>query len=131
MTASILPFAWSVLALAQANRGYAPGRECVGIGLVPQALTFAALAQSNRTDIGALSPRRGELHTGGRSSQLAGMACGFRLLRSLPALLYLPQGLDGLAQGGAGAIVGKSSHGGGFRALREACHGAHAGRAAP
>ena len=104
----------------------APGRECVGIGLVPQALT----------DIGALSPRRKGQCVGGLLTGRAAISPLDRLaggpIAGSPALFHFSQSLDGLAQGSAGAIVGIASvHAPITRAGREACHGAPVGRAAP
>lgn len=105
-----------------------PGREGIGSIFLPPVLRAAA---------GAFSPRRKGVRMGA-SLRLAGMGRRFKTLRrAIPALfLCLAQGLDGLPQGGAGAIIGETAaHGGagssrdaaGCRAQRGACHRVIAG----
>lgn len=86
---------------------------------------------------GVLPPRRcGEV---GASLNLAGRWSGLTRRFRCPALFArLSQRRDGLAQGSAGAVIGKasghlSSPAGrnGFAAFAAVCHGAEFGRAAP
>lgn len=100
---------------------FAPGREGVGTGLVPQAPAGA----------GVLSPRRRGEGVGASPTVAGAVRFG-----GGPVLLGRAKRCDGLTQGGARPVVGKAAHDApgsqillldGFRAQRAACHHVNAG----